>query len=76
MDENVDAHRAMLQEVEDCLVAMLNNMDVEPSMDECESVEGEFNPNKPIRSGENRIYQIFSIETIEKMLPKKGSEER
>ena len=76
MDENVDAHRLMLQEVEDCLVSMLNNMDVEPVMDEMESVEGEFNPNKPIRSGENCIYQIFSIETIEKMLPKKGSDGR
>lgn len=76
LDENVDAHRVLLQEVEDCLVAMLNNMDVEPVMDATDSVEGEFDPNQPIRSRDNRVYQIFSIETIEKMFPKKGSDGR
>ncbi len=76
LDENVDAHRVLLQEVEDCLVTMLNNMDVEPVMDCMDSVDGEFNPNKPIRSRDNRVYQIFSIETIEKMFPKKGSDGR
>ncbi len=74
-DQNVDAHRMMLEEVEDCISTMLNNMDVEPVRDPYESVEGEFDVNKPIRARENKIYQVFSIEAIENMFPKKGGDE-
>ena len=69
---NVRTHRKMLEELEDCLSAMLNNLDVEAKRDPNETVEGEFDLSKPIRSKENKVYQIFSIETIEKMFPKKG----
>jgi hypothetical protein len=54
---------------------MLNNLDVEPVLDADESISGEFDINKPIRSRENRIYKIFSIETIEKLFKRKGRNE-
>ena len=72
-DENIQEHRKMLEEIEGCIATMLNHMDIQPAPNLTESVEGEFDVNKPIRSRENRIYQIFSIETIENMFPKKGS---
>ena len=71
-NNNVTVHRNTLEELEDCLAAMLNNLDVEPVLDPNESVEGEFDLSKPIRSKENKVYQIFSIETIEKMFPREG----
>ena len=66
----------MLEEVEDCIAAMLNNLDVSPKFDSSENIEDEFDINQPIRSRANRIYQVFSIETIEKMFPKKGSDKQ
>lgn len=74
-DKNVSRHREMLEEVEDRLSSMLNNLDVEPVFDPNESVDGEFDPSKSFRARENKIYQIFSIETIERMFPKKGRDE-
>ena len=73
---NVRAHRDMLEILEDCLSAMLNNLDVEPKFDPDETVDGEFDLGQPIRSRHNKVYQIFSIETIEKMFPKKGRDEQ
>ena len=73
---NATMHRKTLEELKDCLASMLNNLDVEPVIDPNESVDGEFDISKPIRSKENKVYQIFSIETIERMFPKKGREEQ
>jgi len=75
-DKNVSRHREMLAAVEDRLSSMLNNLDVEPVVNPEESVVGEFDITKSIRSKENKVYQIFSIETIEKMFPRKGSDKR
>ena len=75
-DNNVRIHREMLEEVEDRLSSMLNNLDVIPVFDPNETVEGEFDLSKSLRSRENKVYQIFSIETIEKMFPKKGRDEQ
>ena len=75
-NNNVAIHRNMLEELEDCLAAMLNNLDVAPVLDPNESVEGEFDLSRPIRARENKVYQVFSIETIEKMFPKKGRDEQ
>lgn len=72
---NVRAHRRTLERLEDCLAAMLNNLDIEPRFDADENVDGELDLGKPIKSKENRIYKIFSIETIEKMFPRKGRDE-
>ncbi len=69
-------HHEMLEKLEDCLGSILNNLDVEPTADRVESVEGEFDLNKPFRARENSVYHIFSIETIEKMFPKKGRDEQ
>ena len=74
-DANVQRHRDMLEEVEDRLAGILNNLDVEPSPDPNESVEGEFDLSKPIRAKENKVYRVFSIETIEKLFLKKGRDE-
>lgn len=72
-NKNVTKHREMLAEIEDRLSSMLNNLDVEPVLNPEETVEGEFDLTKSIRARENSIYQIFSIETIERMFPRKGS---
>ncbi len=74
-DANVKRHREMLEEVEDRLSSMLNNLDVEPIPDPDETIFGEFDLTKPIRSRENKVYRVFSIETIEKLFQKKGRDE-
>lgn len=76
IDRNIQRHRDMLREVKDRIAGILNNLDVEPIFDPYESVEGEFDVNKPIRSKDNKVYRVFSIETIEAMFPKKGSDDR
>ncbi len=73
-DAGVTLHRETLEEIEDCLSGMLNNLDVEPVIDPDETVEGEFDISKPVNSRANKVYQVFSIEVIERMFPKKGSD--
>lgn len=71
-DRNVEAHRDMLRDVKDRVAGILNNLDVEPVLDPNESVEGEFDLSKPISARENGVYRIFSVETIERLFPRKG----
>lgn len=71
-DENIRRHRDLLEELDDHLGSMLNYLDVEPVRDNEGSVSGIFDITKPIRSRENSIYRIFSLETIEKLFSKKG----
>ena len=77
-DENIEKektvlqHRKMLDAMSDCLSSMLNNLDIEPIFDENESVEGEFDLGKSLYSRDNKVYQIFSLETIEKIFFMKG----
>lgn len=75
-EKNVLLHRKMLDNMADCLSSMLNNLDVEPVFDANESVEGEFDLRKSPYSRENKVYQIFSINTIEKIFSKKGREQQ
>lgn len=70
----ITSHREMLERLEDCLGGILNNLDVEPVPDPLVSVEEELNLERPVSAKENRIYQVFSVETIERMLPMKGSD--
>ena len=70
--ENLARHREMLEKLEDCLSSILNNLDVEPRVTTVENVEEMIDVNKPVEDRSNSIYQVFSIETIEKMFPKKG----
>lgn len=74
MERNTMRHRVMLEEVQDQLSGMLNNLGVEPVYHPDESVEGEFDLTKSFRSRENSVYKVFSIEVIEAMFPKKGSD--
>ena len=64
-NKNIEAHRQMLEVVENQLSAMLNNLGVEPVIVKYRDLDSEFNVNKSYMSTENRIYKIFSIETIE-----------
>ena len=66
-DANVKRHRVLLEELEDRLGSMLNHLDVEPLLDPTDSVTGEFDLTKPIRARENKVYRVFSLETIEKL---------
>ena len=76
-DANVKRHREMLEEVEDRLSSILNNLDVEPVLDNEETVYGEFDMTKPIRARENKVYKIFSIDAIDRMIAKqKGRVEK
>ncbi len=74
--KTVMMHRELLEKIEDCLSSILNNLDVEPMIDPLDSVEGEFDLTKSLHAKENKVYQIFSIETIEKMFPKRGRDEK
>ena len=71
-EKNVAHHREMLEKLEDCLSSILNNLDVEPRVSLDEAVLEMIDLNKPVDDRSNSIYQVFSIETIEKMFPKKG----
>ena len=72
-ERNVALHREMLERLEDCLSSILNNLDVEPKYTILETLDGELDLSKPIQDKSNRIYQVFSIETIEKMFPKQDA---
>ncbi len=66
-EKHVILHRDMLEDVQDRLSSMLNNLDVEPIYNPNESVKDELDISKSFLSSENKIYHVFSIETIEKM---------
>ena len=71
-EQHIKMHREMLEEVQDKLSSMLNNLNIEPIYNPEETVEGEFDLSKSFRAKENRVYQVFSIEAIEKMFEKNG----
>ncbi len=73
-DRNASIHQDMLEKLEDCISSILNNLDVAPVMEFVDSIEDEFDITKPFRARENKIYQIFSLEAIESMFPRKGSD--
>lgn len=73
-DKNVNKHRVVLEEVENCLSSILNNLGIHPTVDENQTIEGEFNLMKSIRSPENKVYKIFSLDAIETLLIKNNSE--
>ena len=68
-DLNIKNHRELLEEVEDRISGILNNLGITVAEQELESVEGEFNVNKPVRSVENKVYRVFSLDVIEAMFP-------
>lgn len=57
----------MLEIVENKLSAMLNNLGVEPIIVKYNDLSDEFDVNKSYMSNDNKIYKIFSIETIENL---------
>ena len=77
-DENImverifNDHRQMLHKLEDALSSILNNLDVEPVIDPLDHIDGDVNFFKPVKAKENKLYQIFSVEVIEKMFSQKG----
>ena len=73
-EKNILLHRRMLDGLSDSLGSMLNNLDVEPTLNIVESVDGEFDISKSPYSKDNEVYKIFSMETIEKIFSGKGSE--
>lgn len=64
-NKNIEQHREKLESVENQLSAMLNNLGVEPVVVKYSDLSEEFDVNKSYMSNANRIYKIFSIETIE-----------
>ncbi len=69
-DRNINRHRHVLDEVENCLGTILNNLGVHPIIENGVNVEREFNMLKSILSHENKIYRVFSIDAIEALLAK------
>lgn len=69
-NEHMELHRKKLEEIEDKLSGMLNNLGVEPTIIEYDDLDGEFDVTKPLLSPENRVYKIFSVETIESLFDK------
>ena len=70
-NKNIEQHRQMLEIVENKLSAMLNNLGVEPVVVRYRDLSEEFNVNKSYMSNENRVYKIFSIDTIENLFDRK-----
>ena len=64
----------MLETLEDHLSAMLNQLDIRPVCDPNVDVSEEFDPSLPIDSDKNKVYRVFSIDAIDEMFPKKGSD--
>ena len=73
-DANIRRHRDTLDDLQDHIGTILNKLDIEPVLDEEETVANDFDITKPIRAKINRVYRVFSIETIEKLFSKKGSD--
>lgn len=71
-EANVKRHRETLKTVNSQLSSILNSLDVKPVLDTTESVSGEFDITKPIRARENKVYRVFSLDTIEKLFNTKG----
>ncbi len=69
---HIRSHRAALEDLEDYLSSLLNNLGIEPVIDDEVSVEFEFDVNEPIKSPNNKVYQIFSLEKIEFLFTGKG----
>lgn len=69
-DRNIDVHRHVLDDVENCLGTILNNLGIHPVIDDDISVNNEFNMLKSILSYENKVYKVFSLEAIESLLVK------
>ena len=69
-DRNIDVHRHVLDDVENCLGTILNNLGIHPVIDDNVSVNGEFNLLKSILSYDNKVYKVFSLEAIESLLIK------
>ena len=70
-EKNINNHRIVLESVENCLSGILNNLGIYPSVDKYVNIEGEFNALSPINSADNKIYRIFSLDTIERLLNNK-----
>lgn len=73
-NRNIENHQNMLETLEDHLSAMLNQLDIRPIFDPSVDVSQEFDPSLPIESDKNKVYRIFSIDAIDEMFPKKGSD--
>ncbi len=71
-NKHIRMHRAALEELENYLSSILNNLGVEPIIDEELDITSEFDVNKPIADISNKVYRIFDIETIEMLFDKKG----
>ncbi len=70
-ERRITAYRVLLEELHDKVSSMLNNLGVEPTYDP-EVVGTEYyDVNKLLRSKDKQIYQIFSVETIEQLFPRK-----
>lgn len=65
----ITEHQETLERLEDCLSSILNHLDIEPTLNLNECIDGALDLTKPVRARENRIYQVFSVETIEKVFP-------
>jgi transcriptional regulator CtsR len=70
-DKNINLHRHVLDEVENCLGTILNNLGIHPVIDDNVTVNREFNMLKSIMSNENKVYKVFSLEAIESILETK-----
>ncbi|MBR3919227.1 MAG: hypothetical protein IKJ59_10900 [Clostridia bacterium] len=74
-EQRVAYHRMMLEKIQDKVGSMLNNLGVQPVYDSDQSIFNEFNIEKSVYSKDNRVYQVFSIETIERLFPKRRGED-
>lgn len=68
---HIRMHRAALEDLENYLSSILNNLGVEPIIDDDIEITNEFNVDEPIASISNKVYRIFDIETIEMLFDKK-----
>ena len=73
-EQRVAYHRMMLEKIQDKVGSMLNNLGVQPVYDSDQSIFNEFNIEKSVYSKDNRVYQVFSVETIERLFPKRRGE--
>ena len=67
IEKHVTMHREMLEKVQDRISSMLNNLDVEAIIDADDAAPSELDISKSFIAKENKIYQIFSLDTIENM---------
>lgn len=74
IETHVKIHRIELEVLENHLSSILNNLGIEPIVDNNINIQNEFSIELPVKSPQNKVYKIFSLEVIEELFEDNGGD--